>query len=100
MVHIQTSKYIDRISFRKRGGIVTVVLGRTTSEIALVNQTFEVGKAPEGFVPNSAVYTIMALTLNNIPSYFAISSNGNITMRIKEKIQSDIPLYASFTYVI
>ena len=99
-VIITPNKLIDRITFRKSGNVVTAILGVTTEEITTMSQTLEIGKAPEGYIPISIAYTMINLTLNSVPAYFAISASGNIFMRVRGNIQANVTLYATFTYII
>lgn len=100
IIVITPIRLIDQITFRRSGNVVTAILGNTTEEITTMNQTIEIGKAPEGFIPISVTYKMINLTLNSVPAYFSISSSGNIFMRVRGNIQSNVALYASFTYVI
>lgn len=75
-------------------------MGNTTEEITAMNQTIEIGMAPEGFIPISVTYSMINLTLNSVSAFFSISSSGRIFMRVRGNIQANVALYESFTYVI
>lgn len=100
IAEITPDKYVSKIFFRKNGNTVTILLEKSTSEITLMNETMVIGKVPEGFRPLAYVSTMLLLTLNAVPAYFAINSLGDIAIRIRGNIQADIMLYAAFTYVI
>lgn len=100
IAEITPDKYISKIFFRKNGNTVTVLLEKSTSEITLMNETMVIGKVPEGFRPLAYVSTMLLLTLNAVPAYFAISSLGDIAIRIRGNIKANIMLYTAFTYVI
>lgn len=100
IAEVTPDKYISKIFFRKNGNTVTILLEKSTSEITLMNETMVIGKVPEGFRPLAYVSTMLLLTLNAVPAYFAINSLGDIAIRIRGNIQADIMLYAAFTYVI
>lgn len=100
IAEITPDKYVSKIFFRKNGNTVTILLEKSTSEITLMNKTMVIGKVPEGFRPLAYVSTMLLLTLNAVPAYFAISSSGDISIRIRGNIQANIMLYATFTYVI
>lgn len=100
IAEITPDKYISKIFFRKNGNTVTVLLEKSTSEITLMNETMVIGKVPEGFRPLAYVSTMLLLTLNAVPAYFAINSLGDIAIRIRGNIKADIMLYTAFTYVI
>ena len=100
IAEITPDKYISKIFFRKNGNTVTVLLEKSTSEITLMNETMVIGKVPEGFRPLAYVSTMLLLTLNAVPAYFAINSLGDIAIRIRGNIKANIMLYTAFTYVI
>ena len=100
IAEITPNKYVSKIFFRKNGNTVTILLEKSTSEITLMNETMVIGKVPEGFRPLAYVSTMLLLTLNAVPAYFAISSSGDISIRIRGNIKANIMLYATFTYVI
>lgn len=65
-----------------------------------MTQTLSIGTVPPEFKPISIVYTMLGLTLNNVPAYFSISASGTIFLRVSGNIVAKTALYASFTYVI
>ena len=100
IAELTPDKHISKIFFRKNGNTVTVLLEKSTSEITLMNETMVIGKVPEGFRPLAYVSTMLLLTLNAVPAYFAINSLGDIAIRIRGNIKANIMLYTAFTYVI
>lgn len=95
---------IDKIIFRKKGGVVSVELGKISREIGnSVNQTIAIhdNLLPPNFRPIESISMIIPVSLNtgiNI-LYLGIGSGGSLSVRFVSNMVSGTQLYGYTTYI-
>lgn len=92
-------KYIESITFRRKGQLVELSLGKTTENVGASLGTVSIGTAPDMYKPKSSENGVIIATLSGIPIYFGVNATGLISVRFCGDIAVGSSLHGRFSYI-